>query len=83
MFGSGGSSYAYPNPTLGEVCVANLLTGRYTYRIYSLLGREVLRGHLSGSCSIGLTVLSFGQYILVLRSGEGEEVLHTRLMVLK
>ena len=84
VFGSGGSSYAYPNPTLGEVCVADLVVGReYVYRIYSLLGREVLRGHLSGSCSIGLTVLSSGQYVFVLEDEEDSEVFRTRLLMLE
>ena len=73
----------YPNPTSGEVQISNLPTGRYTYCVYSVVGRKVLSGYLSESRSINLTVLSSGQYILVLSSEESNEVIRTRLLIVK
>ena len=70
----------YPNPTSGEVRFLGLSVARsYVYKVYSLVGQEVLSGVL-GSEEVNISALSSGQYVLVLEDDQGE-VLRTRLLV--
>ena len=63
--------YLYPNPTFGEIRFMGLLPARrYTYKVYSLQGHEVLSGTLS-SGTADVSGLANGQYILVLEDEEG------------
>ena len=74
----------YPNPTSGRVRVVGLLTTRrYTYKVYSIVGQEVLSGTLGNSAMIDVSELSSSQYVLVLEDEESSEVLRTRLLLLK
>ena len=80
---SEGDIRVYPNPTSGELQFTGLsFTATYMYKIYSLLGQEIEKGVLQGNSSIDLSSLLGGQYVLVLQT-EGEELLRTRLLMLK
>ena len=73
----------YPNPTFGEVRFTGLLpTHRYVYKVYSLLGQEMRSGTIEYS-RLDVSSLKDGQYILVLRTENSNEVLHTTLLVQK
>ena len=74
----------YPNPTSGEVRFTGCSeTQSYRYKIYTLVGREVLLGRLHSDGLLDLSVLSSAQYILVLEDERGSEVLRTRLLLLR
>ena len=73
----------YPNPTSGEIRFTSLSsTGTYAYKVYSLLGKEILSSVLRG-VAIDVSSLADGQYILVLRSNNGSELLRTRLLIVR
>ena len=73
--------YLYPNPTFGEIRFMGLLPARrYTYKVYSLQGQEVLSGRLS-SGKTDVSGLANGQYILVLEDEEGGKTLRRRLLI--
>ena len=73
----------YPNPTSGELQFTGLsATGMYAYKLYSLLGQEI-RSDVLQATSIDVSSLSEGQYILVIYSEEGRELLRTRLLIVK
>ena len=73
----------YPNPTSQEVRFRGLSpTRRYIYSIYSLVGQQVLRGTLQNN-SLQLTALSDGQYVLLLQTEDGNELLRTRLLIVR
>ena len=74
----------YPNPTLGVVSIEGLSSARrYLYKVYSLVGEEILSGKLGSSAVIDLSELSSGQYILVLKDEEGGRLLRRKLLLLK
>ena len=73
----------YPNPASREVQFAGLSsTHRYVYKIYSLAGQEILSGTLRRS-SLDVSALANGQYLLVLKSEDGNELLRAQVLVLK
>ena len=73
----------YPNPTSGELSFRSLSsTDTYVYKIYSLLGQEILSDVLKGT-TIDVSTLAEGQYILVLSSKGDSEVLRTRLLIVR
>ena len=73
----------YPNPTLAELRFMGLsTTATYMYKLYSLLGQKALSGELR-STTIDVSALKEGQYILVLRSEDGSEILRTRLLIVR
>ena len=73
----------YPNPTSGDVRFAGLSsTHRYLYSVYALVGQEILSGTLHRS-SLDVSTLANGQYLLVLKGEDGNELLRTRMLVLK
>ena len=73
----------YPNPTSAELSFRSLSsTDTYVYKIYSLLGQEMLSDVLKGT-TIDMSTLAEGQYILVLSSEGDSEVLRTRLLIVR
>ena len=73
----------YPNPASREVRFAGLSsTHRYVYKIYSLAGQEILSGTLRRS-SLDVSALANGQYLLVLKNEDGNELLRAQVLVLK
>ena len=74
----------YPNPTSGEISIVGLpSTRRYLYEVYTFVGQKVTEGSIQGESTIKLSTLMSGKYIFLLKSEEGNEVLHARLLVLK
>ena len=74
----------YPNPTSDELRFTGLsATATYMYKLYSLLGQEMLSDVVRSSTTIDMSRLSEGQYILVLSSEEDSEVLRTRLLIVR
>ena len=72
----------YPNPTSDWVQVVGISSTRtYAYKVYSLVGQEVLSGNVHGDALIDISSFSDGQYIFILQ-GHGEEM-RTRVLVLK
>ena len=72
----------YPNPTSDWVQVVGISSTRtYAYKVYSLVGQEVLSGNVHGDALIDMSSFSDGQYIFILQ-GHGEEM-RTRVLVLK
>ena len=72
----------YPNPSSGWVRFAGLSATRsYLYKVYTLVGQEVLSGTLR-SKEVDLSGLSSGQYILLLED-EGSELLRRRIRIVK
>ena len=73
----------YPNPTFGEIRFTGLLPARgYTYKVYLLLGQEVLSGRLS-SGKVDVSGLANGQYTFVLEGEEGRKVFRNRLLIVR
>ena len=73
----------YPNPTSGVVRVMGLPEAQsYRYRVYTLIGQEVLSGGLRAG-KISLSGLANRQYVFVLEDEEDSELLRTRLLVLR
>ena len=73
----------YPNPSSDELWLAGLsATGTYEYKLYSILGQEMLSGLLRAT-SIDVSSLEEGQYILVLCSKDSGEILRTRMLVVR
>ena len=71
----------YPNPSSGEVRFIGLsATQRYAYKVYSLLGEELLSGRLYGG-EIDISSLRNGQYILILQAHDEE--MRTQVLLLK
>ena len=74
----------YPNPTSGELRFTNLSsTHTYVYKLYSIVGQQVARGVLKGDSIVKLEDAPLGQYILILRDDNGNEILRTRLLMLR
>ena len=72
----------YPNPSSGVVSIKGLSsTKKYFYKVYTLVGQEVLSGIIDNKSTVNLSRLSSGQYIFVLGDEAGSEVLRARLLV--
>ena len=79
----GDTLYVYPNPSLGEVRFGGVSLGApYVYKMYRIDGRLAHTGTFVGDSSVDIGSLSEGCYLLVLQSA-GDEVLRTRLCILK
>ena len=73
----------YPNPSSNEVQFEGLSAiRRYSYEVYSLLGRKLLSGTFQGDEAIDLSALSPAQYIISLESKE-KALLHRQLLILR
>ena len=66
----------YPNPAGDELAVADVIT-KATYRLYDMVGKEVLQGELmQGSNTIALRGLTPGMYVLLLIDEAGKRTVH-------
>ena len=79
------SMRVYPNPTSGQLRFTGLSSDqRYTYGLYSLVAQKIRSGQISGGKHIDLgDNFPEGQYILVLQTEEGRELLRSRVQVVK
>ena len=79
------SMRVYPNPTSGQLRFTGLSSDqRYTYGLYSLVAHKIRSGQISGGEHIDLgDDFLEGQYILVLQTEEGRELLRSRVQVVK
>ena len=79
------SMRVYPNPTSGQLRFTDLSSDqRYTYRLYSLVTQKIRSGQINGGEHIDLGGdFPEGQYILVLQTEEGRELLRSRVQVVK
>ena len=81
---SEGGIRVYPNPNAGQLRFVHLSSGgTYMYKVYSLVGRVLLWGRLGRAETLDVNMLADGQYVLVLQTKQGEELLRTRLLVLR
>ena len=79
------SMRVYPNPTSGQLRFTELSSNqRYTYGLYSLVAQKIRSGQINGGEHIDLGGdFPEGQYILVLQTEEGRELLRSRVQVVK
>ena len=76
------STQAYPNPASKSLRFSNLSPNHsYTYKIYTTAGWLALIGSLRGDKKVDISMLSAGQYILLLQDENGNEVLRSSLLV--
>lgn len=80
---------AYPNPAIYKVRISfmNLNPGNYTFRIFNILGKEVVKEQyfINGNHTIGLGIdtLQKGTYLYSLTDSRGKVLSTKRLMVIR
>jgi len=81
--------FAYPNPAIDKVRInfVNLSSGNYTFRIFNILGKEVMKQQyrISGNRTVGINIdtLQKGTYLYNLTDGRGKVIRTKRLMVIR
>lgn len=80
---------AYPNPAIYAVRVSfmNLNPGNYTFRIFNILGKEIIKEQylINGNKTVGLNIdsLQKGTYLYNLTDARGKVVSTKRLVVIR
>jgi len=81
--------FAYPNPAINNVRInfLNITPGNYTFRIFNILGKEVVNKEyqISGSRTVGINIdtLQKGTYLYNLTDARGKILKTKRLMVIR
>jgi len=81
--------FAYPNPAINNVRInfLNITPGNYTFRIFNILGKEVVNKEyqINGSRTVGINIdtLQKGTYLYNLTDGRGKVLKTKRLMVIR
>jgi len=81
--------FAYPNPAINNVRInfLNLTPGNYTFRIFNILGKEVVnkKYQINGDRTVGIDIdtLQKGTYLYNLTDAKGKILKTKRLMVIR
>ncbi len=81
--------FAYPNPAINNVRInfLNLTPGNYTFRIFNILGKEVVnkKYQINGNRTVGIDIdtLQKGTYLYNLTNAKGKVIKTKRLMVIR
>ena len=81
--------FAYPNPAINNVRInfLNLTPGNYTFRIFNILGKEVVNKQyqINGNRTVGIDIdtLQKGTYLYNLTNAKGKVLKTKRLMVIR
>ena len=81
--------FAYPNPAINNVRInfLNITPGNYTFRIFNILGKEVVNKEyqISGDRTVGIDIdtLQKGTYLYNLTDAKGKILKTKRLMVIR